>query len=59
MLQKKIGELEKELTVVKSKELTDEIRKHLIDMGFNDGLKKAKEQYEDDKGKLTRFMEKL
>ncbi len=59
MLQKKIEELEKELTVVKSKELTDEIRKHLIDMGFNEGLKKAKEQYEDDKGKLTRFMEKL
>jgi len=59
MLTKKIEELEKELTVVKSKELTDDIRKHLIDMGFNEGLKKAKEQQEDDKGKLTRFMEKL
>jgi len=28
-------------------------------MGFNEGIKKAKEQYDDDKGKLTRFMEKL
>jgi len=59
MLQKKINDLEKELTVTKSKELTDEIRKHLIDMGFNEGLKKAKEQYETDKGKFTRFVEKL
>ena len=59
MLQKKIEDLEKELTVTKSKELTDEIRKHLIDMGFNEGLRKAKEQYETDKGKFTRFVEKL
>ncbi len=59
MLQKKLTETEKELTISKSKELTDEIRKNLIDRGFNEGLKKAKEQYEQDKGKLTRFMEKL
>jgi len=59
MLQKKIDDLEKELTVTKSKELTEEIRKHLIDIGFNEGFRKAKQQEEDEKGKVTKFLEKL
>jgi len=59
MLKQKIQELENELRIAKSKELTDEIRQSLMDMGFNEGLSKAKKQYEEEKGKLSRFMEKL
>lgn len=59
MLQKKVDDLEKEMVVLKSKELTDDMRKSLIDMGYNEGLSKAKKQYEEEKGKLTRFVEKL
>lgn len=59
MLQKKIAELEKELVVAKSKELTDDMRKSLIDMGYNEGLVKGIEQEREGKGKFTKFVEKL
>lgn len=59
MLQKKVAELEKELVVAKSKELTDDMRKNLIDMGYNEGLQKGIEQEREGKGKFTKFVEKL
>jgi len=59
MLRQQLGKVENELRISKSKELTDEIRQHLIDMGYNDGIRKAKEQYEAENGRFTKFMRKI
>lgn len=45
ILESKIEELEKQLKVSKSRELTDRRRQEIVDLGFNEGIKYMKEQW--------------